>query len=346
MYNKNSMIFWENTNTKAALNLAIEATLLDSEYTKNHPVFMLWQNASSVIIGRHQNAFEEIDMNFLEKNNIALVRRGTGGGAVYHDLGNLNFSFIIPTDSPKVDFHIFLKPMIEALNSIGIPAEVSGRNDILVNGKKVCGTAQAKGKHAILVHGSMLIGVDLDTLEYVLTGNPDKYESKGIASVRSRVLNMQDVLLENGSIKNKEEALSCIKNTLRDYFVPQFKEGTNNLPKEIIDEILLNAEQFAKERYANSTWTLNQSPPFTASLRKKLPFGSIRVNYNVKKGKITACKIEGDFFALKDISCIEESLVGIDYNSKQIIDTLEKFNFQEFILNADNEKVLALFSEC
>lgn len=338
----NSYVFWENKNIDAALNLAIEEVLLDSDYTKEHNILMLWQNKSSVIIGRHQNAFEEVDMPYLEKNNIDLIRRPTGGGAVYHDLGNLNFSFIMPTSSPKVDFHIFLAPMVEALNSIGIPAITTGRNDIVANARKVCGTAQAKGKHAILVHGAMLIDTDLDILEHVLAGNPDKYTSKGISSVRSRVVNMQEFL----SSEKREESLAIIKDCIKNTFAQRVGAGIASLPEEVIKEIEYKAVEKAKERYANPKWTLNQSPPFSSSLRKKFAFGSVRVNYNVSKGCISGCKIEGDFFALKDISDLEKILVGVVYNSENIRKQLEDFCFSDFILNADKQELISLFSEC
>ncbi len=347
LYKKEELVFWHNTNTDPGLNLAIEESLLDSDYTKSVPVFMLWQNSPSVIIGKHQNAFEEVDNSYLKEHGIELIRRPTGGGAVYHDLGNLNFSFIIPTSHPKVDFHIFLKPMIEALQTLGIPAEVSGRNDILAEGRKICGTAQAKGKHAILVHGSMLIDVNLDALQYVLTGNPDKYLSKGVPSVRSRVVNMREYLPKSQSTA---ETVSLVVQALENYFIKDeknlHKKKSRLLVENVKDIIHLEAEKISSLKYKNPLWTYNQSPPFEATLRKKFPFGSMRVNYNVKKGVITACKLEGDFFALKDIHTLEEKMCGVDYNPNAIEEALKGIDFQLYILNADNEEIVKLFSEC
>ncbi len=339
--------YFDNTNTDAALNLAIESVLLDCEFTKENALFMLWQNAPSVIIGRHQNAFEEVDLPYLKDNNIALIRRPTGGGAVFHDLGNLNFTFIIPTTSTKLDFHLFLAPMIEAFNKIGIKAKTTGRNDIQIFDKKFCGTAQTKGKHAILLHGSMLLDVDLDILEHVLAGNPDKYTSKGIASVRSRVINIKEVLLsETNKEYSKEECVNHIKNTLRDYFVPNHDQKEFTVEQSTIDEVIAKAKELAQERYSNDDWTYKRSPAFTSSLRKKFSFGSVKVNYQVTNGIIKACSLEGDFFALKDVEIIEKSLIGIDYDSQKISQILLDFNFAEYILNANNEELIALFSEC
>ncbi len=339
--------YFDNSNSDAALNLAIESSLLESDFTKDKAIFMLWQNAPSVIIGRHQNAYEEVDLAFLKKNNIALVRRPTGGGAVFHDLGNLNFSFIIPSKEAKVDFHLFLSPMIEALNKINIPAKTTGRNDIVVFDKKICGTAQTKGKHAILMHGSMLIDVDLDTLDRVLAGNPDKYISKGIASVRSRVVNINDLLLEQEQKEyTKKEAVDYIKNTLRDYFVPNYEQKEHIIEQEELEKILKEANNLSAQRYAHDDWTYKRSPDFTSSLRKKFAFGSVKVNYLVKNGIIKECSLEGDFFALKDIEYIEKKLLGIDYAAKNIQIALQGIDFSEYILNADSKELIALFSEC
>ncbi len=340
--------YFDNNNTDAALNLAIESSLLESDFSKENAIFMLWQNAPSVIIGRHQNAYEEVDLNFLEKNKIALVRRPTGGGAVYHDLGNLNFSFIIPSQAQKVDFHIFLAPMIEALNNIGIPAKSTGRNDIVVFDKKICGTAQTKGKHAILVHGAMLIDTDLDVLERVLAGNPDKYTSKGIASVRSRVINIKEVLLSQTQKEySKKEAVDLLKNTLRDFFVLNHEQKCHKMEQAILDKILSDARLLSLQRYAHKDWTYKRSPNFTSSLRKKFAFGSIKVNYLVKNGIINACTLEGDFFALKDITDIENKLIGKEYSKEQIRKDLQGIDFADYMLNAgNNEEIIDLFSEC
>ncbi len=304
---------------------------------------MLWQNDSSVIIGRHQNAFEEVDMPYLMENSIALVRRSSGGGAVYHDLGNLNFSFIIPSKEPKIDFQTFLKPIAELLNSLGIPATVSGRNDILAEGKKICGNAQSRGKHAILVHGCMLVDTNLDVLEHVLSGNPDKYQSKGISSIRSRVALMRDYLPEANS---REKALELISNALKSYFAPNNTHIEENVAQDVIDEIMLRAQKLSREKYANEKWTLQKSPPFSVGLRKKFAFGSVKVNYTVKQSKITDCKIEGDFFALQDLAHIEKLLVGIDYAPSDIQEAIKSVDFSNFILNAENRDLVALFSEC
>ncbi len=328
---QNKYVFWDNTNTDASLNLAIEESLLDCDFTKENAVFMLWQNAPAVIIGRHQNAFEEVDMPFLEQNNIKLVRRHSGGGAVYHDLGNLNFTFIIPSNKPKIEFQTILEPMLLALETIGIKANLSGRNDILVDNRKVSGAAQTKGKHAILVHGTLLIDVNLDNLEHVLAGNPDKYQSKGIASIRSRVANIKEFI--NGKLE-QNNLITFVKQALINYFTQDIQHDI--LPLNVQNQIHKEAIKKAEERYANDSWNLMKSPPFTVSKRKKFSFGAMRVSYNIAKGLIQECKIEGDFFAIGDISSIEKNLQNVSYKDEEIEKVLKNIDFSKNILNAPN----------
>ncbi len=334
-FDNNTLYFWYNSNVKAPLNLAIEEALLNSDFTKEHAVFMLWQNAPSVIIGKHQNAFEEVDLPFLQENSIDLVRRASGGGAVYHDLGNLNYTFILPNSLGKIEFATVLNPMVEALQTLGINAKLSGRNDILAldtqgNEKKISGAAQNKAKHATLIHGTLMIDVNLDILGHVLAGNPDKYTSKGIASVRSRVANIKD-LLSPELIHNS--CLELVKNTLIQYFINSTTEE-KALPLKVQNYIYTKAQSIANERYNNEAWNFKKHQPFQFSCRKKLPFGSIRVNYNVENALITNCTLEGDFFALQDISLLESKFHNIKYDSKEINKTLQSFEIADFILNA------------
>ncbi len=349
-FDTNSLYFFENTNTKASLNLAIEEALLNSNFTKESAVFMLWQNAPSVIIGKHQNAFEEVDMPFLKENSIELVRRSSGGGAVYHDLGNLNFTFILPHSIKNVEFKTVLNPMVEALQKMGIEAKLSGRNDILATDlqnidKKITGAAQAKGKHATLIHGTLMIDVNLDILEHVLAGNPDKYTSKGIASVRSRVSNIKELLQSNQS---QAECVKYVKNQLISFFIADIEQKL--VLQSDITSILAQAKEIAKERYANAIWTLNEHPPFEFTNRKKFSFGSLRVNYRIEKGYIKKCMLEGDFFALQDIAKIEQAFENLSYNKEDIQKTLSAFNLSEYILNAPKaedenyQEILSLFS--
>ena len=193
------------TETNPYLNLAIEEYLfLNSE----EDVFLLWQNSPTVVIGKNQNVYNEIDFNFLKSNNILIARRITGGGAVYHDFGNLNFSFISVSDEKRtLDFNHFTELIIEALNSFGIDAKLSGRNDILVNDKKISGNAQCTQNGRVLHHGTLLYDTDFTVLSSVLKPDERKIQSKAIKSVRSRVANISEFLPIKYSVQKFRELL-------------------------------------------------------------------------------------------------------------------------------------------
>ena len=198
------MRFFINDNNDPAFNLALEE-LLCSEFPEE--VLMLWRNRSSVIVGKNQNTFAEVNRPFVEEQNIPVIRRMTGGGAVYHDIGNVNYSFIIHERRPGADsFAAFACPVTEALRRMGVDAQFSGRNDILVDGRKISGSAQCCVKERTLFHGTLLFDVDMDMLGKVLTPGKAKIESKGVKSVRARVANLKEFLPRNGCGRVYENA--------------------------------------------------------------------------------------------------------------------------------------------
>jgi len=177
--------------TDPSFNLACEEYFFHHR-TENY--ILLWRNSPAIIIGRNQNAYAELDMDYVAENSIPVIRRLTGGGAVYHDLGNLNFTFITNGADGLADFKVFLKPITEYLCSIGLDAEFSGRNDILLKGMKISGNAQANYKSRVMLHGTLLFSVILSVLAKALKPNPLKLKAKGIGSVVSRVTNISEHL--------------------------------------------------------------------------------------------------------------------------------------------------------
>ena len=178
--------------TDPYFNLASEQYLLDTE---NDEVFMLWRNEKAVIIGRNQNAYAEINKPFVDEHGIKVVRRLTGGGAVFHDLGNVNFTYIVPrSDCPTLDFERFSRPVINALRGLGVEAELSGRNDITVDGRKISGNAQCVYNNKVMHHGTLLFSADMSQMAGALNVDEEKIKSKGIKSVRARVCNLSEYL--------------------------------------------------------------------------------------------------------------------------------------------------------
>ncbi len=289
------------------LNLAIEEYLF---LNSKEDIFMLWQNEPTVVIGKNQNAFAEIDMGYIEKNNIHIARRITGGGAVYHDLGNLNYSFISKSESDGgLDFEYFTRPIIDALVTLGVDASLSGRNDLLAEGKKFSGSAQYSFGGRTLHHGTLLFDSDLEVLSSALKVDPAKISSKGIKSVRSRVTNIKKLL-------SRECSVGELCQVIADYIVSRYNAEICPVPVAEQIEIL-------RARNASREW-LFPDRAMVASYRtvkkKRYDFGTVEIYLDMSNETIKDISIHGDFFGLEDISVLEALLKGAS------LDELEKLS--------------------
>ncbi len=283
-------------STDPTLNLAIEEALFASFDETSEPLFMLWQNGPSIIIGCHQNALQEINSHEVQARNLPVVRRSTGGGAVYHDLGNLNFSFLEYRKGVRqTDFRRYLEPIVRGLARCGVEAVIKGRNDLEVQGRKISGSAQRLSQGRVLHHGTLLVDADFEAMTRALTPDPEKYLSKGIASVRARVANISSFWR---------------KGTTLDTLCEMLAEEAGGMPCELPVEVLARAQALQKERYGSWDWNIGKSPAFTSHTEKRFPFGRIQICLAVKGGFITACRLYGDFFAQRPVAEIEERLTG------------------------------------
>jgi lipoate-protein ligase A len=266
-------------------------------------------NEPCILVGKHQNAFEEIHVDYVRENNIHVVRRLSGGGAVYQDLGNLNFSFITKDDGKSfANFRKFTEPVIQALHKLGVKAEFSGRNDILVDGKKISGNAQFSSQGRMFSHGTLMFNVDLDRVSKALNVKQEKIQSKGVKSVRSRVANISDYLSEPMTIEE-------FKQVLLDHIFA----GQNPIPQYVLTEKDWEViHQISKERYQNWDWNFGESPEFNVQNSKRFAIGSIDVRLDVREGIIRNCKIYGDFFGVGDVADLEQRLSGIRYDREEI----------------------------
>ena len=260
------MIYIINDSQDPYFNLASEEYIMNTFHV-DEKYLMLWQNQPSIIIGKHQNTIEEINNEFVQENNIAVVRRLSGGGAVYHDLGNLNFTFIVKASDNSLDFDFkkFTEPVITALNRMGIPAEFNSRNDLSIEGKKFSGNAQYIRKGKCLHHGTLLFNTNLDHLEMALRVSSDKIESKGIKSIRSRVTNIYPYIKKTCSIEE-------FKNLLYDQFC---------LINEEIQSIYFSEndikkiEELANSKYRTCEWNYGESHFFTIKKSDRFEFGNV-----------------------------------------------------------------------
>ncbi len=319
------------TSTDATFNLALEESLFQGLTPDSRGIFLLWQNGPSVIVGRHQNTAEEVSTDYAEEHTIAVVRRMTGGGAVYHDTGNVNFSFLEwrVTVGP-INFLEYLTPIQAALAELGLDVQFSSRNDLEVEGKKISGSAQVRKANKILHHGTLLINVNADVLSNVLTGSPEKYKSKGIASMRARIGNMADYWREGTSMDDLYAALMrhCAQQVIA-------------LPEEYAKA----AEELANTKYRTWAWNYGHAPAFTHSFAKRFGWGKLECRLDVRKGIIQHCYLCGDFFAQQDSQDFERLLVGREHRKDAVLQALSNANMQAFFAGCEPVEVLEFFQE-
>ncbi|AIM17377.1 MULTISPECIES: lipoate--protein ligase [Neobacillus] len=327
------MLFIDNKGiTDPRINLAIEEYALKN-LDINETYLLFYINEPSIIIGKNQNTIEEINTEYVEKNGIHVVRRLSGGGAVYHDLGNLNFSFITKDDGESFhNFRKFTEPVIAALKKLGVNAELSGRNDIEVDGRKISGNAQFSTKGRMFSHGTLLFDSEIENVVSALKVKKDKIESKGIKSVRSRVANISEFLEEKITIEQ-----------FRSLLLKFIFDGQEQVPEYVLTEKdWEKIYQLSKERYQNWEWNYGKSPKFNLQHSKRFPAGSIDVRLEVNKGMIENCKIYGDFFGVGDVGEIEEKLIGIRYEKNEIEKALADLNTHHYFGNISKEEFISL----
>lgn len=321
------MIYVKNDSNNPHFNLALEEYFLKD--FEGEEYFILWQNEPTIVIGRNQNTIEEINKAYVEENNINVVRRLSGGGAVYHDLGNLNFTFIVKADKSNINnFKKFTDSIVASLEKIGVKAEFTGRNDITIDGKKFSGNSQYYYKDRLLHHGTILFNSDLSVVQKALQVKMDKIESKGIKSVRSRVTNVYPYLEEKVSVNEFKEILL---RSIFEYKDVPYKEY--ELYQNDIDKI----QALADERYSTWNWTYGESPEFNIEKSKRYPFGLLNIKLDVKEGKIKTMSIYGDFFANKDLSKLQEAFIGVKFEEDNVGKAIQGLELQEYIQGIANE---------
>ena len=327
------MLFIDNKGiTNPQINLAIEEYVLRN-LGEDESYLLFYINEPSIIIGKNQNTIEEINTDYVESKGIKVVRRLSGGGAVYHDFGNLNFSFITKDDGDSFhNFKKFTEPVVQALKKMGINAELSGRNDLMVEGRKISGNAQFSTKGKMFSHGTLLFNSEMDHIVSALKVRKDKIESKGIKSVRSRVANISEFLHEPMTME--QFRMELLKNIF---------EGASEIPEYVLtEEDWEKINKLSQERYQNWEWNYGKSPNFDIQHSKRFPVGHIEFRLAVKKGIIEQCKIFGDFFGVGDVKEVEQRLVGVKYEKSAIVAVLEELDVKHYFGNVEKEEIIEL----
>lgn len=320
-----------NPSNDPYFNMAVEDYLVHTPDTAED-IFMLWQNRPTVVVGRHQNSSAEINPAYVRENNIAVVRRLSGGGAVYHDGGNLNFTFISRAQGMGLDFAAFTGPVIEVLKQLGVPAEHTGRNDIVIKGRKFSGNAQYRFKNRLMHHGTILWDSNLEDVAQALQPDDSKTVARGIASVRSRVTNISEHLQEPLTLKEFEQLLA--ENIFR-HSGERRQRGLGGKEMEAIDEL-------RDKKYRRWEWNYGQSPQYTQRRKAQFPWGSMEVLLLIRQGKILQSKFYGDFFTIADLSVMEAVLLGLPLQEEPIRLALQALDPATVIPAASVEQLISL----
>ena len=321
-------------STDPQWNLAAEEYLFKQ---LNEPVFRLWQNGPSIIIGLHQNAYAEINVDYVRQNNIKVVRRMTGGGAVFHDLGNINFTFIdnrIESEDSAAMFARFTKPILEVLASLKIDARLEGRNDLVIDGKKFSGNAVAVYKNRVLQHGTLLFSASIQNLAEALATRAEHFTGKAVKSNIARVTNISSHLSDPMDI---EEFILYLERFILS------REKSSYKPYQYTPEDLRAIEKIKAERYGSDKWNFGAAPKYGYSKVSRFNGGIVELFMDVENGAIRDIRIYGSYFFMKESTELENLLKGIPHTVEAISKAIHAVDINEYLYNITKEEFLSMF---
>ena len=316
--------------TDPYFNLAAE------EYVMEHfdrDCFMLWRNAPAVIVGRHQNTLAAINAEYVREHNIPVVRRMSGGGAVFHDLGNLNFTFVVRGDhNTDLDFRRFTRPILATLQGLGVDARFEGRNDLTIDGRKFSGNAEYIRHGRVLHHGTLLFSAQMADVAEALRPDPAKFADKAVKSVRGRVTNISEHLPRPMTVLEFRDCL--LDNVMM--ATPDAERYPFN------DDDRAAIERLRDAKYATWEWNYGRSPAYNFSKRVRTPGGTVEAALEVDAGIIRAARFYGDFFTRRDPADVETALVGAPHRQDELRARLAVAPVAETFVNVNAEELLSV----
>ncbi|OPL07444.1 MAG: lipoate--protein ligase [delta proteobacterium ML8_F1] len=323
-----------NEQTSLAFNLAAEEYMIRNFKDE---IFMLWRAGPSVLLGKNQNAYSEMNMDYVREKNIQVVRRMSGGGAVYNDLGNTNFCFIM-NDNTKVltDFTRFTTPIIQVLKNLGVDAAFTGRNDMTIQGKKFSGNAQYRIKKRILHHGTLLFSSDIFDLSQSLNPSPTKFSDKAVKSVKSRVTNIKDHL------KDPAMDIHTFREIINRHIMTLYPDATYYT---FTDQDIEAIETLMQEKYLSWEWNFGTSPSFNLMKQQKFPGGVVEVYADIKDARIANIQFHGDFFGHLEVTDLEKLLIGKPYDKNTLELILRDLDVDAYFKNISADEILKVIFE-
>jgi len=324
------MLFIVSPNRHAPYNIAAEEHILG---TFAEDVFLLYINAPSIIVGKHQNTLGEINAEYVNARDIPVVRRLTGGGTVFHDLGNLNFSFIVKDDSQAATtFEKYTRPVLDALHDLGVDARLEGRNDLTIKGMKFSGNARACIGGKIIQHGTILFASRITDLSLALKANPLKFQDKAVKSVRARVTNVSEHLPHPLTM---EQFIALIHTKVRALY-----PDARDYEFSAADDTAINA--LVKARYGTWEWNYGSSPAYSQHRTIRTRAGTIEAYVQVKRGYVEGVRFYGDYFSARDADSLQDSLKHIRHTEKDLLPVLENADLQAYFGDVDAAEILSL----
>lgn len=313
------MIYLQSDSTNPYFNLALEEYIFESMDPKQ-TYLLLWQNEATIVVGKNQNTAEEINQEAVARRGIRVVRRLSGGGAVYHDRGNLNYTFVVDqAEAEAFQFRAFAAPVVEALARLGVQAECNGRNDLTIDGRKFSGNSQYLRHGRLLHHGCIMLDSNLADVAEVLRVRPAKFESKSVKSVRSRVTSIN-------AHAPSPISMAQFRNVLLDCIAAR----TPLTPGSLRPADLAAIEQLQKDKYERWDWNFGVSPPFRMQRELRFDGGLLCVHLDVREGCIAGIRLYGDFFGNGELSQLEAALTGLPLD-EQLEQKLEVLDIGTYI---------------
>lgn len=321
------MVYIENNSTDPFFNFALEYYLITEKQLPEDQIFIFWRTEPTLMVGKYQNTIEEINQDYAKKNGIKVVRRITGGGTIYTDMGGWQFSFITRGQAESIDFNKYIGPVIEGLKKLDVPAEFNSRNDLVIHGKKFSGNAQCMLNGYTLHHGSLLFNTDFEQMVKSLTVDDYKIISKGIKSVKERVTNISEHLTQ-----------PIDTDTFKKLMVDSIMQGSK-AEYQLTAADRERVKVIAKEKFASWEWNYGKSPKFNITRTGRFDGGKMEFKLDVNQGKITECHIYGDFFGTMDISVLSEALISTTYEKESIKKAIEACDIKQCFYNINVDEL-------